>query len=72
MGQFGPGVCPPECCRKAMSPSISAVSMGGKVVVRISFCRGVCKPVPRPDSANKDYWGQRPHRNNAIKEQPQQ
>src|SRR5579883_2334539 len=36
-GQFGAGVCPPACCRNARSPSISAVSIGGKLEVFSPF-----------------------------------
>jgi hypothetical protein len=35
-GQFGAGVWPPLCWRKAMSPEISAVSIGRKTVVPVA------------------------------------
>ena len=35
-GQFGAGVWPALCWRKAMSPEISAVSIGGKTVVPVA------------------------------------
>ena len=42
MGQFGAGVWPPLCWRKATSPSMSAVSIGGEVGgAHGPFCRGV-------------------------------
>src|SRR6266852_2033707 len=37
VGQFGPVVCPPRCWRKANSPAMSAVSIGGNSVVPRSF-----------------------------------
>src|SRR4029077_1427354 len=37
VGQFGAGVCPPLCWRKAMSPSIKAVSIAGNSAVPRSF-----------------------------------
>src|ERR1035438_9025017 len=37
VGQFGASVCPPLCCRNAISPSIKAVSVVGKFVVPRSF-----------------------------------
>lgn len=36
-GQFGPGVCPNWCWRKARSPSTSPVCIGGNAVVPRSF-----------------------------------
>src|SRR5262245_14543025 len=37
VGQLGPVVWPPRCWRKAISPSISAVSTGGNSAVPRSF-----------------------------------
>src|SRR5215831_1089816 len=37
VGQFGPVVCPPLCWRKAMSPSVRVVSIGGYSLAPRSF-----------------------------------
>jgi hypothetical protein len=49
IGQFGVSVCPPLCCRNAISPSSKPVSMGGKFVVPKSLfsqqqCNGLAEP----------------------------